>query len=122
MRYTTALYRFCLIRYLAILSNITLEDLIATAHRYIIKHFIHNQILRSITMSSDELLANQQTILSNQITILSNQETILVNQEKLDRIFSNQDRILANQETILVNQEKLDRILSNQGLILAKLS
>ena len=81
-------------------------------HRYIIKHFIHNQILRSISMSSDELLANQQTILSNQITILSNQETILVNQEKLDRIFSNQDRILANQETILANQE----------LILAKLS
>jgi hypothetical protein len=85
------------------MSNITLEDLIATAHRYIIKHFTHNQILRSISMSSDELLANQQTILSNQ-------ETILANQEKLDRIFSNQDRILANQETILANQEKLDKI------------
>ena len=43
MRCYTVLYRFCQVRYLAILSNITLEDLITTAHRYIIKHFIRGQ-------------------------------------------------------------------------------
>jgi hypothetical protein len=73
---------------------------------------------RRLTMSEQDVLANQKHILENQKAILANQEAIKGNQHAIK---DNQTSILDNQGAIKKNQESLDLILKNQQQILALL-
>jgi hypothetical protein len=73
---------------------------------------IHSQVQGSNFMTTEELIANLNTIIDNQNIIKENQEIIKANQEKLDALLANQETIQANQTKILANQSEIISLLS----------
>jgi hypothetical protein len=71
-----------------------------------------------LTLSENDVLANQKHILENQKAILANQDAIKDNQHAIKET---QKVIVENQGSIKKNQESLDLILKNQQQILALL-
>src|SRR5262245_45246911 len=63
-------------------------------------------------MTTEEMIANLNTILENQKVIKENQEIIKANQEKLDALLTNQETIQANQSKILENQNEIISMLT----------
>jgi hypothetical protein len=73
---------------------------------------IHSQQQGSNFMTTEELIANLNTVIDNQKIIKENQEIIKANQEKLDALLANQETIQANQSKILANQSEIISLLS----------
>jgi hypothetical protein len=63
-------------------------------------------------MTTEEMIANLNTIIENQRVIKENQEIIKANQEKLDALLANQETIQANQSKILANQNEIISLLT----------
>jgi uncharacterized protein HemX len=63
-------------------------------------------------MTTEEMIANLNTIIENQKIIKENQEIIKANQEKLDALLANQETIQANQSKILANQNEIISLLT----------
>jgi hypothetical protein len=63
-------------------------------------------------MTTEEMIANLNTIIDNQRVIKENQEIIKANQEKLDALLANQETIQANQSQILANQNEIISMLT----------
>jgi hypothetical protein len=66
----------------------------------------------SYFMTTEEMIANLNTIIENQKVIKENQEIIKANQEKLDALLANQESIQANQSKILANQNEIISMLT----------
>jgi len=63
-------------------------------------------------MTTEEMIANLNTIIENQRVIKENQEIIKANQEKLDALLANHETIQANQSKILANQNEIISLLT----------